>query len=68
MGFIYDTISPPVLPCCKTPDTPTVSESGQEEREERGIRKPRPLAFSLVGCCQRLAPFVTLVTTPVPGD
>lgn len=36
--------------------------------EKEAFESPRPLAFSLAGCCQRLAPFVTLVTTLVSRD
>lgn len=36
--------------------------------ERKAFASRRPLAFCLAGCCQRPAPFVTLVTTPVPRD
>lgn len=68
MGFIYKKKFLPLSCMAAKPHTPAASEPSLEEQEARGIRKPRLLAFSLAGCCQRLAPFVTLVTTPVPRD
>lgn len=68
MGFIYKKIFFSCIALLQNPDTPAASNLGQEEWEERGIQKPPPSGLLLACCCQRLAPFVTLVTTPVPGD
>lgn len=68
VGFIYKKIFFPVLHCCKTLIPLLLQIRARRSEKKEASESPYPLPSPQPAAASGLPSFVTLVTTPVPGD